>query len=39
MIAKRLMLPEDKAFNLNRLVRAGIATGVLEPQRNASNQP
>jgi Alpha/beta hydrolase domain len=39
MIAKRLMLPEDKASNLNRLVRAGIATGVPEPQRNASNQP
>jgi hypothetical protein len=39
MIAKRLMLPEDKASNLNRLVRAGIAAGVLEPPRNASNQP
>jgi Alpha/beta hydrolase domain len=39
MIAKRLMLPGDKAPNLNRLVRAGIATGVLEPSRNASSQP
>ena len=39
MIAKRLMLPGDKAPNLNRLVRAGIATGVLEPPRNASSQP
>ena len=39
MIAKRLLLSEDKAFNLNRLVRAGIATGVLEPPRNASSQP
>ncbi len=39
MIAKRLMLPEDKSFNLNRLVRVGIATGAFEPPRNASNQP
>jgi len=39
MIAKRLVLPEDKASNLNRLVRAGIATGVLEPPHNASSQP
>jgi Alpha/beta hydrolase domain len=39
MIAKRLMLPEDKQSNLNRLVRAGIATGVLEASRNARTQP
>jgi hypothetical protein len=29
MIAKRLMLPEDKASNVNRLLQAGIATGAI----------
>ena len=38
MIAKRLMLPEDKASNLNRLVRAGIATGAIA-QNQARNEP
>jgi hypothetical protein len=39
MIAKRLMLPEDKTSNLNRLVRAGAATGALEAPRSASSHP
>jgi hypothetical protein len=30
MITKRLMLPEDRAANLNRLLRVGMATGALE---------
>jgi hypothetical protein len=30
MVAKRLMLPGDKAANLNRLVRAGMATGAMK---------
>ena len=30
MIAKRLMLAEDRAPNLNRLVRAGVATGAMK---------
>jgi Alpha/beta hydrolase domain len=38
MIAKRLMLREDKASNLNRLVRAGMATGAIAPNQ-ARNEP
>ena len=38
MIAKRLMLQEDKAPNLNRLVRAGVATGAFAPSQ-ARNEP
>lgn len=32
MIAKRLMLPEDKAANLNRLSRAAMATGAFKTE-------
>jgi hypothetical protein len=39
MISKRLMLPEDKPSNLNRLLRAGMATGAIEGERNAGTQP
>jgi hypothetical protein len=39
MIAKRLMLQEDKASNVNRLVRAGTATGAIERPSDARNQP
>jgi len=39
MIAKRLMLPEDKPSNLNRLVRAGAATGAMAGTRDARVQP
>ena len=39
MIAKRLMLSEDKASNVNRLVRAGMATGAIERLSNARNEP
>jgi hypothetical protein len=42
MIAKRLMLPEDRASKLNRLVQAGIATGAIKSDAaskdTASNQ-
>jgi Alpha/beta hydrolase domain len=39
MIAKRLMLPEDKASNINRLVRAATAAGVPNGASTARNQP
>ena len=39
MIAKHLMLPEDKASNLSRLVRAGTAAGVIGAQSDARVQP
>ena len=39
MIAKRLMLPEDKTSNLSRLVRAGTAAGVNGAQSDARVQP
>lgn len=39
MIAKRLMLQEDKASNLNRLLRAGMATGAIRESSAARNQP
>ena len=39
MIANRLMLQEDRASNVNRLVRAGTATGAIERPSNARNQP
>jgi Alpha/beta hydrolase domain len=39
MIAKRLMLPEDKASNVNRLIRAATAAGMGTTQSNARNQP
>jgi len=39
MIANRLMLSEDRASNLNRLVRAGMATGAIERLSNARNEP
>ena len=32
MIAKRLMLPEDKAANVNRLRRAAMATGAFKTE-------
>jgi Alpha/beta hydrolase domain len=32
MIAKRLMLPEDKAANVNRLTRAAMATGAFKTE-------
>ena len=38
MIAKRLMLPEDKASNLNRLIRTATAAGVGGGQSDARNQ-
>jgi hypothetical protein len=38
MIAKRLMLREDRAANLERLLRAGRATGAL-PASSADNRP
>jgi len=39
MIAKRLMLREDKPANLNRLVRAGLATGAMAAASDARVQP
>jgi alpha/beta hydrolase family protein len=37
MIAKRLILPEDKASNLNRLLRAATSAGVGGAQSDARN--
>ena len=39
MIAKRLLLPEDRAANLNRLLRMGTATGAFASPTSARNQP
>jgi hypothetical protein len=39
MIARRLMLPEDRAANLDRLLRAGMATGAFASPNSARNQP
>jgi alpha/beta hydrolase family protein len=39
MVAKRLMLQEDKASNLNRLTRAAIATGAIDRSTDARKQP
>lgn len=39
MIAKRLMLPEDRAANLNRLLSAGEATGAMARPSDAGGQP
>jgi hypothetical protein len=37
MIAKRLMLPEDRASNVNRLLRAGTATGALKADASSAD--
>jgi hypothetical protein len=39
MIEKRLMLAEDRAANLNRLLRAGMATGAFPSPSSARNEP
>lgn len=39
MIARRLMLPQDRAANLSRLLRAGMATGAFQSTAAAGNQP
>jgi len=37
MIAKRVMLPEDRASNVNRLLRAGTATGALKADASSAD--
>jgi hypothetical protein len=39
MIARRLMLPEDRAATLNRLLFSGVATGAFPSPSGAQNEP